>query len=100
MVDRGSAQYHIEGLRPTPASVEAGTLAYAKQSDLLGEFIDSWFTWPVRISDFYKQYRAWVDADGGYPLGKQRFNSTLREDYHFQEFTPRGGSSSWREPKS
>ena len=94
----GAAQYHVEGLRPTPASVAAGTRAYAEQSDILREFLATIADWPQVRAEMYRKYRAWTEIDGGKPLGKQRFNSTLREDYHFEEFTPRGGTSSWRRP--
>ena len=96
----GAAQYHVEGLRPTPASVAASTRAYAEQSDILREFLDTLAIadWPLVRSEMYRKYKQWTDDDGGKPLGKQRFNSTLREDYHFEEFTPRGGTSSWRCP--
>ena len=92
----GAAQYHVEGLRPTPASVAAGTLAYAEQSDVLREFLSTCHAWPVERAELYRQYRAWTERDGVFPLGKQRFNATLREDYHFREFTPRGGSVFWQ----
>ena len=94
----GAAQYHVEGLQPTPASVTASTRAYAEQSDMLREFLATRHQWPQERAEMYRQYKAWTEIDGGKPLGKQRFNATLREDYHFEEFTPRGGTSSWRCP--
>ena len=74
----------------------AGTRAYAEQSDVLREFLATGHAWPLERAELYRQYRAWTERDGGKPLGKQRFNATLREDYHFREFTPRGGSVSWQ----
>ena len=94
----GAAQYHVEGMRPTPASVAASTRAYAEQSDILREFLATRREWPQVRSEMYQQYKAWTEIDGGKPLGKQRFNATLREDYHFEEFKPVGGSVSWRRP--
>ena len=65
---------------------------------MLREFLATRHQWPQERAEMYRQYKAWTEIDGGKPLGKQRFNATLREDYHFEEFTPRGGTSSWRCP--
>ena len=68
----GAAQYHVEGLRPTPASVAAGTRAYAEQSDILREFLATIADWPQVRAEMYRKYRAWTEIDGGKPLGLGR----------------------------
>lgn len=94
----GAAQYHDEGLPPLPESMVTATRTYAVQSDAIRQFLEGVPSWPVARSDLYRAYREATLDEGGKPLGKQRFNQTMREDYRMIEAKPAGGSWQWQLP--
>ena len=96
----GAAAYADAGLPADPPSVLGATRKYAEESDALSEFLATVTIWPAPCSHLYARYREWAEGAGlRYPLGKQRFNATLREDYQMVAVRPAGERLSWRRPE-
>ena len=79
----GCALWQSEGLQE-PDDVKAATQEYRADNDILTEFIAERLehdaSYKTDLKDMYNEYVSWSDENGiKRPLGKQAFNSKLRE---------------------
>jgi len=78
----GLIQWRIQGLNP-PEAVLKATAAYKADQDRIGEFLethcDTGKGKSVALKDLYDEYKRWCEDTGDHRLGKQRFNSELKE---------------------
>ncbi len=79
----GLARWGSEGLKERPKAVIEATERYKKDSDTIGQWLESNMAIhpdiETKSSAAYNNYKRWTEENGYYPVGNKTFKSSLEE---------------------
>ncbi|MEN6610896.1 MAG: phage/plasmid primase, P4 family [Methanoregulaceae archaeon] len=77
----GLKKYREAGRLVQPEKVKAATQDYRQDSDILGEFIQTYcvMSGSIRRGELYRAYESWCDTNHDKPVSSKRFITMIRE---------------------
>ncbi len=95
---KGSVKWRADGLCE-PVEVKEAVAEYRERQDILHDYlVESCLVKPsetILVADLYKSYKPWCDENDAYCVGKNTFNTRMREK-GFQQDRGTGNKLIWR----